>query len=101
MRIKGALILFVTEILSGSLILYLAANPLALLLGWLALVWYNLVYTFLKRITPHAVIPGSFIGAIPPLIGWVAAGGSLLDFRAWVLALFFFVWQVPHFYLRS
>ncbi len=96
---RWAFILFVIEILSGSLILYLAANLLALLLGWLALVWYNLVYTFLKRITPHAVIPGSFIGAIPPLIGWVSAGGSLLDFRAWVLAFFFFVWQVPHFYL--
>jgi protoheme IX farnesyltransferase len=74
-------------------------NYLALILGWIAFFWYNLVYTYLKRVTPHAVIPGSVIGAIPPLVGWVAAGGILTDQRAWAMALFFFVWQVPHFYL--
>lgn len=96
---KWAFMLFLIETLAGSLILYLAVSPLALVLGWLAFIWYNVVYTYLKRITPHAVIPGSLIGAMPPLIGWVASGGLLIDFRAWVMAIFFFVWQVPHFYL--
>ncbi len=94
-----AFVLYALEILSGSLILLFAVNGLALILGWLALIWYNLIYTYLKRITPHAVIPGSVIGSIPPLVGWVAAGGLLIDIRAWALAFFFFVWQVPHFYL--
>jgi protoheme IX farnesyltransferase len=83
----------------GSGLLLFRVNVMALCLGLLALIWYNLIYTNLKRITPHAVIPGSVIGSIPPLVGWVAAGGSLTDTRAWVIALFFFVWQVPHFYL--
>ena len=96
---KKALGLALFEIVIGSLIIFLTANFQLLILGWLALFWYNLVYTPLKSITPHAVIPGSVIGAIPPLIGWIAAGGSLSDFRAWVVAVFFFVWQVPHFYL--
>ena len=65
------------------------------------MVWYNLVYTNLKRITPHAVIPGSVIGSIPPLVGWVSAGGKLFSIPALILALFFFVWQVPHFYLLA
>lgn len=97
--IPGALLIAFIELLAGTLILYLFVNIQALILGWIALFWYNFVYTYLKRTTPHAVIPGSLIGAIPPLVGWVAAGGLLVDQRAWAIALFFFVWQVPHFYL--
>jgi protoheme IX farnesyltransferase len=96
---QQALFLAMSEIVIGSLVILFTSGFLSLFLGWLALVWYNLIYTPLKRITPHAVIPGSIIGAIPPLVGWVAAGASLLDFRAWAMAVFFFVWQVPHFYL--
>jgi protoheme IX farnesyltransferase len=39
------------------------------------------------------------IGAIPPAIGWVSGGGSLIDPRIWVISSFFFIWQVPHFWL--
>ena len=68
-------------------------------LGLLALLWYNAIYTPLKKKTAFAVIPGAVIGAIPPLVGWVAGGGSLTDARAWIMAFFFFIWQVPHFWL--
>jgi protoheme IX farnesyltransferase len=96
---KQALLIAIVEIFAGSVILYIGSNLTALLLGLLALVWYNFIYTPLKKVTPHAVIPGSVIGSIPPMVGWVAAGASLADTRVWVMAVFFFVWQVPHFYL--
>ncbi len=96
-----AIMVAVTETLAGSLILYLSSGITALILGLLAMIWYNLIYTNLKRITPHAVIPGSVIGSIPPLVGWVAAGGSLFSIPALIMAVFFFVWQVPHFYLLA
>lgn len=72
-----AFMLFAIEVISGLLILYFKTSLTALLLGILALIWYNFIYTYLKRITAHAVIPGSVIGAIPPLVGWVASGASL------------------------
>jgi protoheme IX farnesyltransferase len=96
-----ALTVAVSETVAGSLILYFSSGLVALVLGLLAMVWYNLVYTNLKKITPHAVIPGSVIGSIPPLVGWVAAGGHLFSMPALILAVFFFVWQVPHFYLLA
>jgi len=95
----GASIIAVIEIIIGSLLIYYGSGFLALQLGLLALIWYNGIYTPLKRKTAFAVIPGSVIGAIPPLVGWVAAGGSLADPKAMVLGLFFFMWQVPHFWL--
>ncbi len=87
------------EVALGSYLLYIGSGFLALQLGLLALIWYNGIYTPLKRKTAFAVIPGSVIGALPPLVGWVAAGGSLGDPKAMVLGLFFFMWQVPHFWL--
>ena len=44
-------------------------------------------------------MPGSVIGSLPPLVGWVAGGGTLADPRALIIAFFFFIWQVPHFWL--
>lgn len=94
-----ALLIGITEIIVGSLLIYYGSGFLALQLGLLALIWYNGIYTPLKRKTAFAVIPGSIIGSIPPLVGWVSGGGSLLNPDAMVLALFFFIWQVPHFWL--
>ncbi|GAB4379015.1 MAG: UbiA family prenyltransferase [Calditrichia bacterium] len=86
-------------LLSGSLILFWGCNQTAGLLGLLTVVWYNGVYTYLKRLTSLAVVPGAVIGSLPPLIGWAAAGGNVLSTQAAVLAIFFFIWQIPHFWL--
>jgi protoheme IX farnesyltransferase len=83
-----------------SLLSTLPEHPvLALLLALAAMALYNLVYTPLKRRTVFAPLPGALIGAIPPVIGVVAAGGSLRHPVSWLLGGFFFVWQVPHFFL--
>jgi heme o synthase len=86
-------------VLIGSLILLIGANLTAMILGLLNLFWYNFIYTPLKRKSALAIIPGSLVGAIPPAIGWVAAGGSLLAPQIIILSFFFFIWQIPHFWL--
>lgn len=96
---RSALIFSVILILTGAALIFAGGGLLATVLGLLALVWYNVIYTPLKKITPFAVIPGAVIGALPPLVGWVAAGNSLTDPRAMVIAFFFFIWQIPHFWL--
>ena len=68
-------------------------------LGLFTLVWYHGVYTYLKIVTPFAVIPGALLGVIPPLVGWCAAGGMWNDPLILLVAFYFFVWQVPHFWL--
>ncbi len=83
----------------GSLILIIGAGLLPFALGILALIWYNLIYTPLKKRNPLAVIPGSLIGSIPPMIGWVSGGGNLFDSQILIVAFFFFIWQIPHFWL--
>jgi len=93
LRISLGLILF------GALTLFFGAGNLALALGLFAVLWYNLIYTPLKQKTAFAAVPGALVGAIPPALGWVAGGGTLLDPRIGGLALFFFIWQIPHFWL--
>lgn len=83
----------------GAYLLYWAAGFETMQLGLLALLWYNGIYTPLKRKTAFAVVPGSVIGAIPPMVGYVAAGGSILDPQILAFAFFMFMWQIPHFWL--
>lgn len=93
------LVFSVVLIIIGSAAIYFSSGLTALVLGWITLLWYNLFYTPMKKKFALAVVPGSLVGAIPPVIGWVAAGGYLWQPQAMALATFFFIWQIPHFWL--
>lgn len=86
-------------ILLGLSLLYLCFNTTAAILGLINLVWYNVIYTYLKRYSSFAVVPGSMVGAIPVVIGWTAAGGEWYVSSIIFIAFFLFIWQVPHFWL--
>jgi protoheme IX farnesyltransferase len=94
-----ALILFLGTFITGTAILYTAASLNAALIGLITVLWYNGIYTWSKKITAFAVIPGAITGALPPLIGWVAAGGGAWDKSIIFVEFMFFIGQVPHFWL--
>jgi protoheme IX farnesyltransferase len=100
-RLRPSTALWMSQafIFSGLMILCHGTNGFASGLGVFALLWYNGVYTYLKRWTPFAAIPGALVGAIPPAIGWTSAGGTIFHPQLFVLAFFSFLWQVPHFWL--
>lgn len=83
----------------GLLILILLGNITTVIIGLLTLILYNLIYTPLKRLSTLSIIPGAFVGALPPAIGWVAAGGDYMHPAIWAIGVFIFVWQIPHFWL--
>ena len=83
--------------IAGVLYLLLAVNALASVLAALTLVTYLFIYTPLKRKTPLCTLAGAFPGAMPPLIGWAAASGSITSGRAWMIYALLFLWQFPHF----
>lgn len=82
---------------SGSLLLGFYFNWLSGGLSFLSLLLYAFAYTPMKKIHPVAVFIGAIPGAFPPLIGWVAATGSL-GVGGWILFLIQFFWQFPHFW---
>jgi heme o synthase len=81
---------------AGGIYLAVASGMLASLLALLTLLTYLFLYTPLKRRTPLCVLVGAFPGAMPPLIGYAAASGSL-NKEAWLLYAILFLWQFPHF----
>lgn len=87
---------------TGGLLTLLVANgTVPALLGLGTTVWYLIVYTPLKRFSSLAVIAGTPCGALPPLIGWIAASGAPLDPRPLALVLLMVLWQVPHYWLLA
>ena len=82
---------------SGIGMLWIYFNALAAVFAALALFSYAFIYTPLKRYSPIAVAVGAVPGALPPLIGWVAATGSL-SMEALALFAIQFLWQFPHFW---
>jgi protoheme IX farnesyltransferase len=92
-----ALVFAIAISVAGFAELWFGANPLSAVLGLFTLLCYLFVYTPLKQRSPHSTTIGSIPGAMPPLIGFAAASGTL-TWDAWVLFAILFLWQFPHFY---
>ncbi|MEJ7749857.1 MAG: heme o synthase [Thermoleophilaceae bacterium] len=83
------------------LVLAIGVNPLAAGLSFSGFLGYTLVYTvWLKRITPQNIVIGGAAGAVPPLVGWAAATGSLSWTALYLFAIVFY-WTPPHFWALS
>ncbi len=82
----------------GIGILEMSVNSLASLIAALTLLSYLFLYTPLKRQTAWCTLVGALPGALPPLIGWAAARGTIWDSGAAVIFMILFLWQMPHFY---
>lgn len=97
MSLTDAYIISITFGVVGLVILYIWLGLACFLLGLFALASYTFIYTPLKQKTPFAVFVGAFPGAIPPLLGYVAATGRF-DIAAWLVFGIQFLWQFPHFW---
>ena len=95
----AALMASILSLCCGFILLGVLFGVIPVLLGVLSVVLYNGIYTYLKKITAFASIPGAVAGALPPLMGYSAAGGRLTDPLAVWLLVFFYIWQIPHFWL--
>lgn len=94
--VRWAFILGAILTLGGLVILY-SINPKTAMFGAISIFLYVSIYTPLKTVTPLAVFVGAFPGAIPFMLGWVAATGRF-DIEAGMLFLIQFFWQFPHFW---
>jgi heme o synthase len=92
-----AMVLASLQAVVGVLILLIFVNVASALLSLLSMLLYAFAYTPLKRISPIAVLVGAVPGALPPLIGWVAATGEI-TLPGMVLFSIQFIWQFPHFW---
>ncbi len=84
----------------GTIMLWVFTNPLSGIIGFVSIILYTLVYTPLKRVTPFSVFVGAIPGALPTLIGSIAAtdGFGHISFFAILLFCIQFFWQFPHFW---
>jgi protoheme IX farnesyltransferase len=94
--INSALILGFILTVIGLVVLYII-NPKTAMFGAISIFMYVSLYTPLKTLTPLSVFVGAFPGAIPFMLGWVAATGNF-GIEAGTLFLIQFFWQFPHFW---
>ncbi|MFY0654138.1 MAG: heme o synthase [Cyclobacteriaceae bacterium] len=83
--------------LTGLSLLYFSTNIQTVVLSFISMILYSFIYTPLKRVGPIAVFVGAIPGALPPLLGWVAATGTI-SYEALIIFGIQFIWQFPHFW---
>lgn len=90
-------IVLITLMSLGGTALLLVIGTTPALLGIMNILFYNGLYTPLKSKSLLAILFGAAVGAIPPMMGWTAAGGHLFDPKLILIATFMYLWQIPHF----
>ncbi|MBC7410973.1 MAG: protoheme IX farnesyltransferase [Bacteroidia bacterium] len=95
-EVQAAIVAGISAVLGTVLLFFI--NFECGFMGALAVFLYTVVYTPLKRTTPFAVFVGAFPGALPTLLGGVAAAGTLQTIAPWILFSIQFIWQFPHFW---
>ncbi len=100
MSVQEATLFAITAGLSGIVLLWVFFNYQSALIGLFSLLLYGFVYTPLKKVNSIAVLVGAIPGALPCLIGWIAAygDGTISWSGAWILFGIQFLWQFPHFW---
>jgi heme o synthase len=97
LTINEAILFSIVCLIAGVGILIIYTNPLTAILSIVSMILYSFVYTPLKRVGPIAVFVGAIPGALPPLLGWVAATGEI-TYEALIIFGIQFIWQFPHFW---
>ena len=96
LSVAEARVFSVSASLFGLLELAFGVNLLSAMVALVTLLVYGWVYTPMKLRTPASTLVGAIPGALPPLIGWAGARGTL-SLDAWTLFAIVFCWQIPHF----
>lgn len=96
---RTGIIIAAVLIISSLFLIYDLLGFIGVDLFLFSFIWYNVFYTPLKKKSALAVVPGAILGVIPPAVGWLTAGHSLGETQFFALGLFYFIWQVPHFWL--
>lgn len=96
---RTGVVIAVVLILSSFALIYSLLGLTGINFFAFAFLWYNLMYTPLKKRSALAVVPGALLGVIPPAIGWLVAGHTLFELEFITVAVYYFIWQVPHFWL--
>ncbi|MEE4242403.1 MAG: UbiA family prenyltransferase [Desulfopila sp.] len=84
---------------AGLTTIFLLGGFFPFLAGLSGILLYNFVYTRLKPLSLYAIIPGAVCGALPPYIGWLAAGADPFSLEAFLPVMLLFFYQIPHFFL--
>ncbi len=97
LTVNEAMIFAIACLLSSVAILWIYTNPLTVILSVISMLLYSFVYTPMKRVGAIAVFIGAIPGALPPLLGWIAATNSI-SHQALIIFGIQFIWQFPHFW---
>lgn len=101
LSVKNGFIISFLLILFAYIFIYLSMQMLGVLIFSSVIILYNLFYTKAKKTTIYAAVYGAVLGIIPPMIGWLSANREITDIEFIALGLFYFIWQIPHFWLLT
>ncbi|MCT4614147.1 MAG: UbiA family prenyltransferase [Marinifilaceae bacterium] len=86
-------------ILISTFLIYYQSGIISLCFSYLGLIWYISIYTWLKKITAFAVVPGAVCGIMPIYIFWQYASGQYFSYDIFIICMLFLFLQIPHFWL--